>query len=74
MGDAIRCDAGDWVEVEYVLLEPGQRAAGIPDEGPGGGATPNSGVGAAGAAAAPAGGATPATSYHAAGTCAHASG
>jgi hypothetical protein len=32
MGDAIRCDAGEWVEVEYVLLEASERAAGIPDD------------------------------------------
>lgn len=27
-----RCEAGDWVEVERVLLEPGERAAGLPPE------------------------------------------
>lgn len=27
-----RCAAGDWVEVEYVLLEPADRAAGLPTD------------------------------------------
>lgn len=27
-----RCEAGDWVEVERILLEPGERAAGLPPE------------------------------------------
>lgn len=30
MADMIRCDMGDWVEVAYVLLQPEERAAGIP--------------------------------------------
>jgi len=30
MTDAFRCNEGDWVEVERVLLEPAERAAGIP--------------------------------------------
>jgi hypothetical protein len=32
MPDAFTCRAGDWVEVEYVLLEPAERAAGIPED------------------------------------------
>lgn len=32
MPDAIRCAAGDWVEVRYVLLEPAERAANLPPE------------------------------------------
>lgn len=32
MTDEFRCLAGDWVEVEYVLLEPSERAAGIPED------------------------------------------
>lgn len=32
MADAIRCDVGDWVEVEYVLLPAVDRAAGIPED------------------------------------------
>ena len=32
MTDEFRCSAGDWVEVEYVLLEPSERAAGIPED------------------------------------------
>ena len=32
MTDEFRCSAGDWVEVEYVLLEPTERAAGLPDD------------------------------------------
>ncbi len=27
-----RCTAGDWVEVEFVLLEPAERADGLPHE------------------------------------------
>jgi len=27
-----RCEAGDWVEIERVLLEPRERAAGLPPE------------------------------------------
>jgi hypothetical protein len=30
MTDAVRCEAGDWVEVRYVLLEPSDRAANLP--------------------------------------------
>lgn len=30
MTESICCVAGDWVEVSYVLLEPEDRAAGIP--------------------------------------------
>lgn len=30
MADPIRCEAGDWVEVRYVLLEPADRAANLP--------------------------------------------
>jgi 2-amino-4-ketopentanoate thiolase alpha subunit len=30
MTDTVRCDAGDWVEVRYVLLEPADRAANLP--------------------------------------------
>jgi hypothetical protein len=29
---AVRCEVGDWVEVEHVLLEPEERAAGLPPE------------------------------------------
>jgi hypothetical protein len=32
MPDGIRCAAGDWVEVSYVLLEPADRAANLPPE------------------------------------------
>ena len=32
MTDAFRCEAGDWVEIERVLLEPAERAAGIPED------------------------------------------
>jgi len=32
MAEAIRCDVGDWVEVEYVLLSAADRAAGIPED------------------------------------------
>jgi hypothetical protein len=32
MADAIRCAAGDWVEVSYVLLEPADRSANLPPE------------------------------------------
>ena len=32
MTDAFRCNEGDWVEVERVLLEPAERAAGIPED------------------------------------------
>ena len=32
MADAKGCAAGDWVEVEWVLLEPDERAAGLPAE------------------------------------------
>ncbi len=30
MTDTIRCEAGDWVEVRYVLLEPADRSASLP--------------------------------------------
>jgi hypothetical protein len=30
MTDTVRCEAGDWVEVRYVLLEPADRAANLP--------------------------------------------
>lgn len=30
MTDAFSCKPGDWVEVEYVLLDPSERAAGLP--------------------------------------------
>jgi hypothetical protein len=32
MADEFRCSPGDWVEVEYVLLEPAERAAGLPED------------------------------------------
>ncbi len=32
MADAIRCEAGDWVEVSYVLLEPADRSANLPPD------------------------------------------
>lgn len=32
MTDEFRCSPGDWVEIEYVLLEPAERAAGIPED------------------------------------------
>ncbi len=32
MADTIRCDVGDWVEIEYVLLSAEDRAAGIPED------------------------------------------
>ena len=32
MPDEFSCKPGDWVEVEYVLLEPAERAAGIPED------------------------------------------
>ena len=32
MPDAVRCQAGDWVEVSYVLLEPADRSANLPPE------------------------------------------
>jgi len=32
MSDVTRCSAGDWVEVESVLLEPAERASGLPPE------------------------------------------
>lgn len=32
MADAERCREGDWVEVRAVLLEPAERAAGLPPE------------------------------------------
>jgi hypothetical protein len=30
MAEPIRCAAGDWVEVRYVLLEPADRSANLP--------------------------------------------
>lgn len=32
MSDEFSCTPGDWVEVEYVLLEPSERAAGLPQD------------------------------------------
>lgn len=32
MTDEFRCVPGDWVEIEYVLLEPAERAAGLPED------------------------------------------
>jgi hypothetical protein len=32
MSDKTRCASGDWVEVEWVLLEPSERAEGLPAE------------------------------------------
>jgi hypothetical protein len=32
MGDEFRCDPGDWVEVEYVLLTADERAEGLPQD------------------------------------------
>ena len=32
MADEFSCKPGDWVEVEYVLLEPSERAAGLPED------------------------------------------
>lgn len=32
MPDEFRCVPGDWVEIEYVLLQPSERAAGLPDD------------------------------------------
>lgn len=32
MADASRCTAGEWVEVEYVLLEPADRSTALPPE------------------------------------------
>jgi hypothetical protein len=32
MADEFRCAPGDWVEVEYVLLEPSERASGLPED------------------------------------------
>ena len=32
MTDAVRCTAGDWVEVERVLLEPADRSKNLPPE------------------------------------------
>lgn len=32
MTDPFRCETGDWAEVEYVLLDPAERAAGLPDD------------------------------------------
>jgi hypothetical protein len=32
MADTVRCEAGDWVEVSYVLLEPADRSVNLPPE------------------------------------------
>lgn len=32
MADEFRCAHGDWVEIEYVLLQPAERASGIPED------------------------------------------
>lgn len=32
MSDAMRCSAGDWVEVERVLFEPAARSSNLPPE------------------------------------------
>jgi len=32
VSETTKCAAGDWVEVEYVLLTPDERAAGLPAE------------------------------------------
>ncbi|MRS12375.1 MAG: 2-amino-4-ketopentanoate thiolase [Actinobacteria bacterium] len=32
MSDEFRCLPGDWVEVEYVLLQPADRATGLPED------------------------------------------
>jgi len=32
MGDEGRCKTGDWVEIERVLLEPGDRSSSLPPE------------------------------------------
>lgn len=32
MADEFRCTPGDWVEVEYTLLEPAERAPGLPED------------------------------------------
>ena len=32
MSEPTRCNAGDWVEVESILLEPADRAASLPEE------------------------------------------
>jgi hypothetical protein len=32
MADNVRCEAGDWVEVSYVLLEPADRSVNLPPE------------------------------------------
>jgi hypothetical protein len=32
MGEAQHCRAGDWIEVERVLFEPGERSASLPAE------------------------------------------
>jgi hypothetical protein len=32
MTDTVRCTAGDWVEVRYVLLDPDDRAANLPPD------------------------------------------
>jgi hypothetical protein len=32
MADEFRCQAGDWVEIERVLLEPAERASDLPED------------------------------------------
>lgn len=32
VGECSQCKAGDWVEVERVVLEPDERAEGLPDD------------------------------------------
>jgi hypothetical protein len=32
MTDVFRCVSGDWVEIERVLLEPAERASGLPED------------------------------------------
>jgi len=32
MADTTRCNAGDWVEIERVLLEPADRSTNLPDD------------------------------------------
>ena len=32
MTEALSCISGDWVEISYVLLEPGERSTNLPEE------------------------------------------
>ncbi|MCE5190974.1 MAG: 2-amino-4-ketopentanoate thiolase [Actinomycetia bacterium] len=32
MADLVSCDAGDWVEIERVLLEPADRSTNLPED------------------------------------------